>query len=83
MKNGNYLYFRHHQQDFAFYSVGMFFIVAGAAFFIYGIIGWLSNVAGNQNITFSFPSEKILGGMVVMLLAYIVLELELLRSSQK
>ena len=62
-----------------FEGVALAFIVLGAALFAYGLIAWIYNLAAEQTVLV-FPSIKVIGGAVIMLLAYIVLELELLRK---
>ncbi|MEK9156043.1 MAG: hypothetical protein AAB360_01940 [Patescibacteria group bacterium] len=64
-----------------FYSVAMAIILAGAFIFTYGAVGWLWNVFGTS-CSFVYPSEKIIGGLLVIALGYIQLELDLLRQKQ-
>ena len=66
------------REDKSFMAVALTFILIGAGIFAYGIVGWLMNVAA-QDMMVVFPSIKIMGGIVVMCLGYIQLELGLLR----
>ena len=50
----------------------------GAGIFAFGVSGWLINWTNNEIIV-AIPSMKILGGIVIMSLGYIQLELGLLR----
>jgi hypothetical protein len=51
----------------------------GAAVFAFGVSGWLINWTNNEVIV-AIPSMKVLGGIVIMSLGYIQLELGLLRT---
>jgi len=68
---------RNHQ-DKSFVAVALTVIFAGAAIFAFGVSGWLINWSNNDVIV-AIPSMKILGGLVIMSLGYIQLELGLLR----
>lgn len=70
--------FRKHE-DKTFVGVAMSFILVGAAIFAFGLIGWLVNSMVEENIN-ALPSLKVIGGLVVMALGYIQLELGLLRK---
>lgn len=70
--------FRKHE-DKTFIGVAMSFILVGAAIFAFGLIGWLVNSMVEENIN-ALPSVKVIGGLVVMALGYIQLELGLLRK---
>jgi len=67
------------RQDKSFIAVAMCVIFAGAAIFAFGISGWLIN-STQQEVVVAIPSMKIIGGMVIMSLGYIQLELGLLRN---
>ncbi|MFA6423236.1 MAG: hypothetical protein WCW17_02160 [Patescibacteria group bacterium] len=67
------------KQKRSFLPVAIMVILIGAGIFAYGFMIWLVNMIGNQNF-FSFPSLKIIGGLVIMSLGYIQLELEMLRQ---
>ena len=62
-----------------FVSIAIFFIFVGIGIFTYGIVAWIFNVY-NQETLIAFPSVKVIGGALVMLLAYIQLELEYIRK---
>jgi hypothetical protein len=61
-----------------FFGVSMFLIFAGIAVFTSGAVTWLFNYFGGYG--FATPSYKIIGGLVVMGLSYVVMELELIRK---
>jgi len=62
-----------------FYDVALALILAGVIFFAYGVAGGIYNYTVNQ-ICIAFPAAKAIGGLIVMGIGYIVLELELLRK---
>jgi hypothetical protein len=64
-------------KEVSFYGVGVVIILIGAVIFAYGGVTWLFNVFRDTN--FSMPSGKIIGGLVVIALGYIQIELELMR----
>ena len=64
-----------------FLGVAMAMIIAGAGVLTVGAVEWMSNVF--LSIGFSSPTFKIIGGLVVIALGYIQLELELIRTSRK
>jgi hypothetical protein len=66
------------RQEKSFVAVAMCVIFAGAAIFAFGISGWLINLS-QHDIVVAIPSIKIIGGLIVMSLGYIQLELGLLR----
>lgn len=65
-------------KEAAFYSVALFLIVIGAGIMAFGIVEWLFNALRNSD--FFMPSAKIIGGLIVLALGYIQLEIELLRK---
>jgi len=71
------MFFRNHDQK-SFMGVAMATILIGAAVFAFGVVCWIANIGVGQTI-FALPSAKIIGGLVIMSLGYIQLELELLR----
>ncbi|HUD20941.1 MAG TPA: hypothetical protein VMQ44_02655 [Candidatus Saccharimonadales bacterium] len=71
--------FWHRREDKSFLAVALTFILIGAGVFAFGIVGWLMNWAANDMIV-AFPSLKIMGGLVIMSLGYIQMELGLLRK---
>lgn len=64
-------------KEISFFGVAILVLLAGAAIFTYGVVAWLFNIY--QNTEFAIPSMKIIGGLVVMSLGYIQVELELMR----
>lgn len=62
----------------SFLGVAIIFILSGATILALGLVMWLFNVCGDAS--FSIPSSKVIGGLVILALGYIVLELELLRK---
>jgi len=64
-------------KEATFYSVALFLIVVGAAILAYGLIEWLFNAI--RDFKFFMPSAKIIGGLIILALGYIQLEIELLR----
>ena len=66
------------QEDKSFMGVAMLFILTGAIIFVFGAIGWLIN-SSQQLTIMSEPSAKVIGGLVIMALGYIQLEIGLLR----
>ncbi|MEK7548721.1 MAG: hypothetical protein AAB499_02385 [Patescibacteria group bacterium] len=70
--------FFHRREEKSFVGVALLMILLGAAIFAYGAVGWLVNVT-EQELIIATPSQKIIGGLVVISLGYIQLELSLLR----
>ena len=66
------------REDKSFMAVAIAMIVAGVAIFVFGALGWWVNVSANETLIV-FPSMKVIGGLIVMGLGYIQLELGLLR----
>jgi len=66
------------REEKSFVAVAMMFILIGAAIFAFGLVGWLVNVLQNETLL-AMPSIKVIGGLVLMSLGYIQLELGLLR----
>lgn len=66
------------KKEISFYGVAGFIILMGAAGVAVGGVQWLMNYYGEFG--FTWPMVKIFGGMVVLALGYIVLELELMRK---
>ena len=60
-------------------SITLLMILAGVVIFVFGVLGWWVNVSVAQNLI-AFPSLKVIGGLVIMELGYIQLELGLLRN---
>lgn len=62
-----------------FFGVAMVMILIGAVLFAVGAVAWFLNCYTNTTIV-SIPSLKVMGGLVVIALGYIILELELIRK---
>lgn len=71
--------FFHKREDRSYVAVALAMILVGAAILAYGAIGWLTNV-GVQETRVPFPSLKVIGGVIIIALGYIQLELGLLRK---
>ncbi len=67
------------RKDKSFVAVAMIMILAGVVIFVFGVLGWWVNVSAAQTLI-AFPSLKVMGGLVIMSLGYIQLELGLLRD---
>ena len=67
------------KKNATFYGVAIIMILIGAALFSIGAVSWLVNCYTDTTVI-SIPSLKIMGGLVVMALGYIILELELIRK---
>lgn len=61
-----------------FGPVAVGIILIGAGIFAYGLLTLLVNMMGEENFFF-FPACKVMGGLIVMSLGYIILQLELIR----
>lgn len=62
-----------------FFGVAIIMILIGAALFSIGAVSWFVNCYLETTVI-SIPSLKIMGGLVIMALGYIILELELIRK---
>ncbi|HSX41850.1 MAG TPA: hypothetical protein VLE93_00700 [Candidatus Saccharimonadales bacterium] len=62
----------------SFMGVAMLFIFLGIIIFVFGALGWLIN-SSQQLTIMNEPSAKVMGGLIIMALGYIQLELGLLR----
>lgn len=71
--------FWHKHEDKSFVSVAIAMIFIGAIIFVFGVLGWWVNVSANQTVM-ALPSSKVMGGLIIMGLGYIQLELGLLRN---
>ena len=63
----------------SFYGVAMMFILVGAFVFSFAVIAALCNLFANE-VYFIFPIFKMIGGLIVMALGYIILEMEMMRK---
>ena len=68
-----------HPKDKSFMAVALVMILAGVVIFVFGVLGWCVNVTADETLI-AFPSLKVMGGLVIMALGYIQLELGLLRN---
>ncbi len=66
------------RQSKSFMGVAMMFILVGIVIFVFGGLGWLIN-SSQQLTIMNEPSAKIIGGLIIMALGYIQLEIGLLR----
>ncbi len=71
--------FFHRREDKSFVAVALTVILVGAAIFAFGLVSWLINTM-QQETLIAMPSIKIIGGLIVMSLGYIQMELGLLRN---
>jgi hypothetical protein len=66
-------------KDVSFFGVSIFLILTGALIFVFGLMAWyLTGVSGMT--VMAFPFFKVIGGLIIIALGYVVLELELLRK---
>ena len=68
--------FNPHKRYFA--SVAIATLLMGAGIIAFGLVEWGFNFFGST--TFSSPTTKIIGGLIVLSLGYIHLELEMIRT---
>lgn len=66
------------REEKSFMGVAMLFIFLGIIIFVFGALGWLIN-SSQQLTIMNEPSAKVIGGLIIMALGYIQLELGLLR----
>lgn len=71
-----------HPRDKSFLGVAMGLIIVGAFVLAYGGVAWFYNYLTSTTTNY-IPSDKIIGGIVILALGYIVLELELIRHKNK
>lgn len=66
-------------REVSFFGVSIFLILTGALIFVFGLMAWyLTGVSGVT--VMAFPFFKVIGGLIIIALGYIVLQLELLRK---
>jgi hypothetical protein len=70
--------FDKNRKNVSFFGIGIVLILSGAIILSTGTVMWLFNVCSNS--TFAMPSAKIIGGLIVLALGYIQLELEWIRT---
>ena len=63
-----------------FYGVAMAIILAGSTAFALGIVEWLMNYYSDT--VFVYPTGKILSGLIILALGYLLLEAELIRTKK-
>lgn len=64
----------------AFYGVAMSFILIGSAILAIAVAQWLLNYFADYG--YILPVSKAFGGMILLAFGYIILQLELLRTSK-
>jgi hypothetical protein len=70
------------KRDFAkisFYGIGLVFILFGALICGIAFASWLLSMLGFASIL-ALPFFKVMGGIIIIGLGYIILEVELLRK---
>ena len=67
------------QKGKSFFGVAMALILSGAVIFAIGVVAWIANCYLKTTVI-SIPSVKIIGGLVIMGLGYILLVLEAIRN---
>jgi len=68
-----------HGPESTFYGVALAFIILGTIIFIFGLMGWyIAAISGIGVI--AYPFFKAIGGLLVMGLGYVILEMEMLRK---
>lgn len=67
------------RENKTFMGVAMMFILVGVIIFVFGGLGWLIN-SSTQSVIMNEPSGKVIGGLIIMALGYIQLEIGLLRK---
>ena len=71
---------RRSAKDVKFYGVALFFIIAGVALLSFGAVQWVGMMMWDWQ--YGWPLAKVMGGMVICAMGYIVLCLELIRHKQ-
>lgn len=72
--------FRRDASKISFLGVAMFLILAGAAILALGLVMWIYNFLGSS--LFATPSLKVIGGLIILGIGYILLEIELIRTKK-
>ncbi len=67
-------------KEAAFYGVAMSFILVGTAVFAIAVVQWLLNYFSDYG--YFYPVCKAFGGLVITAFGYIILQLELIRTSK-
>ncbi len=68
-----------HPREKEFLGVSMAIILAGAVLFTFGLIGYMYF----DDVVNAGSEAKVIGGLIVVALGYILLELELIRTKRK
>ena len=71
-----------HPKEISFFEVAVGVIFIGAVLFSFGMIGWLFNLLSPFQIV-GYPMAKIIGGVVIIALGYIIVELEWIRKERE
>ena len=74
--------FRTNIKNKNFFGVALLIIVLGIIVFTFCICQWFYNW-WSLDFIFAIPSSKIIGGLIIIALGYIQLELELIRTRKK
>jgi hypothetical protein len=76
-----HMFKRRSAENLTFYGVALFIILVGIAILAVGLV----QLAGQMlwEWQFGWPMAKVMAGMVILSLGYVVLELELLRRNNK
>lgn len=72
--------FDKNRKNVSFFGIGIAFILSGAVILSVGAVMWLFNIWGDSS--FAMPSAKVIGGLVILALGYIQLELEWIRNTK-
>ena len=72
---------RRSADNIKFYGVAMFIILAGVALLAVGLVQVLGQFLCEWQ--FGWPMAKVMAGLMIIALGYIVLELELIRRKDK
>ncbi len=67
-------------KELSFWGVAASIIIFGSAILALGLVEWIFDMSGIAG--FGYPMGKVLIGVVILALGYIVLELELMRHDK-
>lgn len=70
-----------HSKEKTFYGVAIALIIVGAAIFVVGAIQALLQTLAGWG--FGWPFGKVIGGLIILGMGYVILQLELLRTGLK
>jgi hypothetical protein len=72
---------RKHPKEVSFFGVAIGVIFVGAALFSLGVVGWFFNYFSPfQQV--GYPMLKVLTGIIIIALGYIIVELEWMRREK-